>query len=170
MGKNLGGALHTLVGHTLAEDDVVVDVLLVLADVLLGVLVDLDPLLDLAVHPGGERLLGHGEGAGRALRLLESSVVVVGGLENLGTGGIRVAAVVDQGDLRTGVERVAPREHATMTVNVQVDVTIADLEAVEDLTGVDVGHLGAGVGVRLLTLAPDHRRRPLVGVVLRVIA
>jgi hypothetical protein len=36
-----------------------------------------------------------------------------------------------------------------MTVNVQVDVTIADLEAVEDLTGVDVGDLRAGIGVRL---------------------
>lgn len=49
----------------------------------------------------------------------------------------------------TGVERVAPRQHPTVPVNVDVDVAVRDLETVDELTGVDVRDQCAGVGVGL---------------------
>lgn len=47
------------------------------------------------------------------------------------------------------MERIAPTEDTSRRIDIEVDVTIRDLEAVEELSDIDVGDAGGEVGVGL---------------------
>lgn len=47
------------------------------------------------------------------------------------------------------MERRTEREDRSVLCNVEVEITVCDFKAVDELLGVDVGYASAGVSVRL---------------------